>query len=216
MISYHDPDYLRTRAIKRGEAHLPPHMADLADWIGDRFSCERPLNLEFEWCDPAQSHRLQVVFERQGTDRLFIDAVGNFDSAKQAQVAAQLRSSKRFEPRDLEAFFVIFTAFERAARCEANAAMGQRIHAIQRAIDDPRIWLIRQEFDSATLFVQSDEQLSSLTDDHRDLCRDAYMTELLPHDEFGYFAARPIALSFDSKESFERDHAGSWFAYDRR
>lgn len=215
MISYDDSDYLRTAAIKRGDAAMSRGNVALAEWLADRFDCEAPINIELEWCSEANSHRLQIVFEHEGTDELFIDEIGNYDADKQAAVAARFLSMRPDDALVLLNLFVIFTAFEPVARWQANSAIRGRMSELQQSLSDQRVWRVHQQFRYATMFLHTEAQVAQLSEDDRSRCRDAYMAELLPHDEFGYFRARPIELSFDSKERFNREFDGNWFLYDR-
>ena len=41
----------------------------------------------------------------------------------------------------------------------------------------------------------------------------AYSKVVAPYDEFGYLAGNPIIPEIDSKENFDKNYNGSWFAY---
>ena len=216
MISYTDPDYIRTAAIKRGEATRTQTFIDLGNWIAAKFDCECPLNIEYERCELASQYRLQVIFEHEFVDEKFWDEAGNFDEVKQQQVADQFCKMLSAPPGVTKKdFFVIFTTFEPVARWQANAAISDRLSAIEHRLAPLGVWKVHQQFGYASILFHTDAQVEELTDEARETCQRLYMAELLPHDEFGYFRARPIELQFDSRERFKRDFEGNWFLYDR-
>lgn len=216
MLSFTDDDYLRAKAIRRGQQRPSAEMRALAQWIAERFGCEEPLHIELAWCASAQSLRLQVVFEHEGAERRFMSDDGNYDSEKQAAIARQFRAIEAAAGREHGDFFVIFSEFEPTARWEAHSAAERAIGAVGAAAPGARIWTIHPMFDAATIFLHTEAERERMSDDDRRRIAAAYMAALRPHDEFGYFRARPIALFYDSRERFDREFNGSWFAYDRQ
>ena len=69
MITCHDPEYVRTRKIKKGEARLAPPFDQLASWISDTWHVNVP-NVMYFHRDGRVAPRLQVVLEFENELRL--------------------------------------------------------------------------------------------------------------------------------------------------
>lgn len=214
-------DYQQTKLVKQGAVAMPPTFCELAEWIGRRFDVPVPLNIFYDRSEPLHGPRLQVIFEHKLiADDFRIDRVLNFDPVKQAEVKArylQLLGDGVMAANDAERLFVIFSAFEPAARWEANSRMTPgRINDVLKLLSSTVIWKIHPGFGCAIIFVHTDAQLKMTEGGNfRDRCRNAYTAILGQFDDFGYFQEHPIELTFDSRENFEAKYNGSWFAYDR-
>lgn len=214
-------DYQQTKLVKQGAVAMPPPFCELAEWIGRRFDVPVPLNIIYDRREPLHGPRLQVIFEHKLiADDFRIDRVLNFDPVKQAEVKArylQLLGDGVIAANDAERLFVIFSAFEPAARWEANSRMTPGcLNDVLKLLSSTMIWKIHPSFGCAIILVHTDAQLKMTEGGNfRDRCRNAYMAILGQFDDFGYFQEHPIELTFDSRENFEAKYNGSWFAYDR-
>jgi hypothetical protein len=217
MIDPSDPEYASTKRIRQGRASLPKNLVKFAEWIADRFNCPVPLNVVADRIflgDP----RLQIIFEFEADAKKFFTKSGNFDSAKQLIVLDQYKKlfpPRWFYQRKHDRMFAIFVNFESVARQEANQAMrDNQIASVQRSLASPLIWTIKPLFDCVTFMLHTDHQLKMTEgSDFRQQCVEAYSRELAQHDEFGYFAEKPIFVRFSSKETLERDYEGNWYYF---
>ncbi|WP_260580911.1 hypothetical protein [Sphingopyxis sp. PET50] len=221
MMNPSDESYRRTRLVKQGAAAMPPLFRALAEWIAAHYSSPVPLNIVFDSNEPLHGPRLDVIFERKrDADSFMTERTISYDPAKQAAIKArflELLDESGDTIAGAERLFVIFSAFEPAARREANSQMTpERIEEVEKSLSSTVIWKIRPGFGTAIIFFHTEAQLKMTEDsDFRERCRDAYMAVLGRFDEFGYFRANPIGFAFDSKENFDAKYQGSWFAYDR-
>lgn len=224
MISPSDEDYIETKRIKLGERELSPIFSELAKWIAEHYSGVTVLNVRYDKVEGRSKSlrpRLNVIFEWENDEKRFYSQDGmNYDPNQQAAIAAKFRSilrasrSSDFETTDL---LVVYSAFERVARTEANwSVTNEQLAGLNRTLDHLGIWTVRPSWDAVTFFFYSDAQLkASVGAPVRSECSGAYARELSRFDEFGYFRVRPIETRFDSKENFDKVYHGNWFNYDR-
>lgn len=239
MISYLDKDYLRCLSVLRGQVTPPAPMRDLAAWISQRFGVAEPVDIQFDPVTPAEKWRihprLQVIFFRAVDADRFRDSFGrrHLDPAGReildqlAALLAQLPASKRWLHRwndrklptaaELASAFVVFGNFERPARWEINDRISeQTIAAIERNLVGLGIWKVRPLCEHVVFFFHTVDQVrASVRDGVQDKCRQAWLDASRPFDEFGILADSQVKVQFDSREVFERDYGGSWFAYTR-
>ena len=225
MIDPSDPDYIDTKLVKLGSGRMSPAFQELANWIALSNPGVLVLNVyydKFHFRDKTFLPRLSVIFETECERNRFLLPDGiSFDPIHQAKISAQFekilesQSNTTFDTKEV---LVIFEAFEPVARTEANWRVSkEQLAGVIEEIKSPEIWTIRQGFESAVFFFYTDEQLRSSEESGlRRSCADAYASVLRPYDEFGYFQANPISVTFDSKENFETTYGGSWFYFDRR
>lgn len=216
-----DDAYRLTKQVRQRGVEMPPLFGQLAEWIAAQYASSVPLNIIFDSREPLHGPRLDVIFERKRDADLFMtDRTISYDPARQAAVKDRFLALLRERGETMagaERLFVIFSAFEPAARWEANGQMTPAcIEEVETALASPLIWKIRPGFGTAVIFLHTEDQLKAIDDgDFRQRCRDAYMAVLSRFDEFGYFRENPIGFSFDSKENLDARYDGSWFAYDR-
>ncbi len=223
MISPSDKDYAETKLIKLGERHLEPMFKELADWITEHYSGATVLNVRYDKFKTASRvlPRLNIIFEWQKDEQRLRSVDGmNYDPTQQAVIAAEFRKVLKrngnnvFDTTDL---LVIFSAFERVARTEANwRVTNEQLARLNSALDHLGIWTVRPNWEGAAFFFYTDTQLkASEGAPVRAECTGAYTRVLSEYDEFGYFRQRPVTAIFDSKENFEKKYGGRWFNYDR-
>jgi hypothetical protein len=219
MIVPSDPEYQSTKLIKQGKVSLPEKRAAFAAWIAERFNCPVPLNILADRTSLGDP-RLQIIFEFEADAKKFYTKGGNFDPAKRLAVLDRYKEMfppRWFNRRKHDRMFAVFCNFESVARQEANHAMSDnQIASVQRSLESTMVWAIKPLFDCVTFMLYTDDQLTMTEGSNfRQQCLEAYSYELARHDEFGYFAEKPIYTRFSSKETFERDYDGSWFYFFR-
>jgi hypothetical protein len=220
MILPSDLAYKLTKQLKiSGNPLLSPHR-ELAEWINVHYDVQ-VLNLILDTIEPGSQPRLNVILERAADEERFRQKPFlNFDKDAQLAVHQQFASlTKKVERQtiDVSRLLVIFSAFERVARIEANQRVtDQEIETLKASLADPELWIIRTSVDGVTFFLYTDAQLKA----HRDMgARDLYMREYSrltePYDEFGYLRTRGVPVSLDSKENFDTNYQSNWFYYYR-
>jgi hypothetical protein len=220
MISPSDPDYIRTKRIKRGSVELSPLYKALAQWIAHNFGVAEPINVEHECVKLSNRPRLQVVFEHEVDRGKFFDGDWNFDAEKQSFVADQfLKLLTDFDDAatDTDNMLVIFTAFEPVARSEANQAVSLRQRkAILEKVNSPMPWALETMFDTVVLFFHTTDQSKTAKGlEIFDKVSELYCATLSQYDEFGYFSRNPIQIRVDSKQNLDLKYDGNLFYYFR-
>jgi len=222
MTSYKDEWYKQTKQMLLEGRALDAPLAKLADWIGEQYDVAPPANIRIVVIDPLEvTARLNVVLRDSADTQVFRRANKvDHDSAKAKAIIAKLRelaAGTKLEKLAAHDLFAVFTSFEETARWEANAAIPpDQLERIEKSLSARGIWKVYPIFDRVTFFFHTDDQVrASLDNGDREACEEVYAKALKPYDRFGFFARSPVHASFDSKESFDRDYDGSWFAYTR-
>lgn len=233
MISPSDVDYQETKLIKLGQKNLETPIKEIVEWASSAFDVN-VLNAHYDLVPPKNRPRLNIIVERTSDLHKFRDTstlIFNRDAQRQVAEAYQtILNAHKLRQNDLlrkmrswfdsqetitENLFVIFTAFEPVAKCEANESIpNSEIEKLQIALQCKNLWTISRCFASATFFFHTDEQVSgSKTDGSRERMRDAYFELLIRYDEFNYFDKTTYAVAFDSKENFDKNYQSNWYYY---
>lgn len=217
MLSPSDARYVATKKIKLGAAKLKSPFKECVAGLREAFPGVSILNAWHDDVPPQRIPRLTVVVEYDHERRAFIDDQGNYDRTKQEKAAAIFREALKAAPDlhlDAKGLFAIFNDFESVARVEAHEKLKEvELEGLRRRLGRDRVWTICRMFDSVDVFFHVDSGLTELTDRFRQRVAEEYAALLAPHDEFGYFAKRPISIVFSSKETFDRDYQSSWRNY---
>ncbi len=219
MIMPSDKDYRETKRLKKSGRPLPSPYRELADWIASAYGVQ-VLNIRYETVIPDSRPRLNVILEWERDQKKFTDRRGNFDQGKENQIREQferLLVEQRVREIETERLFVIFSAFERVARIEANEKVTEAdLDRLKRALANPDLWHISRLFDSATFFFYTIAQAEGYeVKGLRTPYAEEYLRLVKPHDEFGYVARTGILVTFDSKENFDTNYQSNWFYYYR-
>ena len=221
-MSYTEPSYIETAKMLSDGTSLAPPMSDLASWIAGQYDVAAPINIRLVNIDPLRiKKRLRVIFRAERDAKLFNRANSvNYDSKRAARIIEKFRELAEgtpLAPRRNAQLFVTFSSFEKASRWRANSAIpDDQIERLEAELAGHNIWKVYPLFDAVVFFFHTDVQLSaSLVSGAREACQAVYARALKPYDHHGFFTNRPIEAHFDSKETFERDFGGSWFAYTR-
>jgi hypothetical protein len=219
MIISSDKEYIDTKRFKRGEVKLEKPYSDLASWIEEKYDVN-VLNVIYDIALPVRRPRLQVCVESQDDCDSFRSADDfNFDDTKQKQIIDQFAHLVRMPSHsiDIEKLFVVFSAFEPIAREEANGKIDEsEIESLKSSLGNKELWKIRRSFGGVTFFFYTVNQAN--TAKKSDLLKtysSAYFELIKKYDEFNYLTSDNFYVSFDSKENFDKNYKGSWFAYDR-
>lgn len=221
MIAPSDEDYKFAKGVVLGRARLPPHMAAMRDWLQEAYPGVRVVSLWSDIVEIFKRPRLTVAVEREEDLLRFRDGL-NFDADTQRRVAAKfseiVRDMSLSNKVDTENLLVIFSAFEPVARTEVNWKITKAdLAKLQKELRQPQLWTIYHEWTSAVFFFHTDEQLrASEGGDLRAMCAAAYNRLASQYDELGILKKKPIDVSFDSRENFERTYKSDWFSYSRR
>jgi hypothetical protein len=231
MILPSDNVYQQTRLILGGKAALSPAFKPLAEWINETYGV-KPVNIVYDTIENSDRTRLEVCFEFETDKMKFLDN-NHFapDKEKQQAIAEQfsktIKAHKALVPvgpsqgsdgesgYQSEGLWVIFSAFDRIAKMEANESIPQaQIEALQKELGNDDIWCISRLFSAATFFVYTDKQLETYTNSNaRELWAKKYFRLLKQYDEFNYFNENDFFIYLDSKENFDTNYESNWYYY---
>ncbi len=235
MTSFSDPDYIDTKLIKQGHKQLTPLFQELADWINQEFN-SHVINVYYDTHIVARkvTPRLRIIFEHNIDAAKFKDKSGCNDASKQQVIATRFRqiltehSTKRNLLERLfrksyhsiyhtENITIVFPAFEETAIEEVNSKIPKtEIENLEQELSSKNVWKIYQQFGTATYFFYTKEQVDVYTNDGSTGKLEVLFLNLLKkYDEFNYISKDNFIVRFDSKERFDTEYDGNWFAYSR-
>ena len=220
MIVPSDKDYKRTKAVKKSKRSLASPFKELADWISSRYDAN-VLNIEYSVITPGNRPRLYVILEKSSEESKFRDDSNmNFNCEIEKEILEEFISiiqKKGSSDFKKDGLFVVFSAFERVARIEANDSIpDSKIKKLKKQLNNKELWEISRCFDSVTFFFYTDQQLAnSEKDGLRKVYARKYFDLISYYDEFGYISPDNISVCFDSKQNFDEKYDGSWFYYYR-
>jgi len=219
MIVSSDKEYIDTKRFKRGEVRLEQPYLDLAGWVEKKYGV-KVLNVIYDIVLPVQRPRLQICVESQGDCNIFRSKDDfNFDDRKQKQIQDQFVHlvKKASHSIEIDKLFVVFSAFEPIAKEEANGKIDEgEIDSLKSELENEELWKIRRSFGGVTFFFYTENHVNMAKQcDLLSKYSSAYLKLIKRYDEFNYLTADNFHVSFDSKENFDKNYKGSWFAYDR-
>lgn len=219
MIIPSDDDYLRTKALKKGNKNLRSPFIEIADWISNNY-CVNVLNVEYDIVTPNNSPRLHVIVEEQKEKSIFHENHTKFDTKKQKRILGEFTSiiqNQGISDFNTNGLFFVFSSFEEVARIEANNNIpDSKIKKLKKLMKTKNIWEISRCFDSVTFFFYTDQQLANSENKYlRIECKEMYLDLIKPYDEFGYITQKNFPVYFDSKQNLDEKYGGNWFYYYR-
>jgi hypothetical protein len=217
MITPSDVIYQQTKRLKRSGAPLDSPFKEIAEWIAAEYRV-RVLNVVFD-AATYDRPRLIVIADTQGDALKFQNSsLGDYDKIVQKRVQKRFETilAEQDDHRfNIDGLFVVFAAFERVARIEANESVTKNdMDQLKAKLNNNDLWGISRLFDTVTFFFYTDAQVK-----HYEAAglRDAYAGEyarlVQPHDEFGYLRRRGVLAYFDSKENFDTNYESNWYYY---
>ncbi|HEY7673995.1 MAG TPA: hypothetical protein VH867_02110 [Burkholderiales bacterium] len=217
MITPSDVIYQQTKRLKRSGAPLDSPFKEIAEWIAAEYRV-RVLNVVFD-AATYDRPRLIVIADTQGDALKFQNSsLGDYDKIVQKRVQERFETilAEQDDHRfNIDGLFVVFAAFERVARIEANESVTKNdMDQLKAKLNNNDLWGISRLFDTVTFFFYTDAQVK-----HYEAAglRDAYAGEyarlVQPHDEFGYLRRRGVLAYFDSKENFDTNYESNWYYY---
>lgn len=218
VITSSDSEYKATKLVKQGKAVLAPRFEELARWIAATWGVTI-LNVIHEGRNALRPPRLQVILEYQREAEIFRDGF-NFDREKQSAIKTRFLAiigREGASAYDVDGLFVVFSAFDRLAKEEADSRiLDTELDALRLQIGDPGLWLISRCFGRVTFFFYTDAQAKhSENAGKKQEYAKRYFELLRPHNEFGYLDEQTYTVSFDSKQNLDENYEGSWFNYYR-
>lgn len=218
MIDPSDPDYLETKKIVLGTESIKAVYVPLITWIEETFS-RTPINIYVDHIRPDNRQRLSLIFRTAPEADAFSEKDGpNFDSEKQIQIATKFIESafwfQRFRARDKTNPLVIFTSFDRVARCDVLGSVSEDI--LNAAVSPilPNLWCVKKTLSYPIIFLNTKKDVEGLTEDAKRTVNAAVAKLVERHDFCGCFS-EGISVDFDSKENFEDKYHGNWFYHSR-
>lgn len=219
MIVATDKEYIETKRYKCGEMQLQSPYSDIAHWIESKYTV-KVLNVIYDRVIHNQRPRLQVCVETQEDCDSFRDSSGlNFNEQMQSEILSQFLRFVKSENISINTnkLFVVFSAFAPIAMEEANNKINEeKIDKLVTELDNDELWKVRRSFGRAVFFFFTEKQSKNANNSEL-LSRysNEYFKLIKKYDEFDYLRKEQFLVSFDSKENFEKNYNGSWFAYDR-
>lgn len=229
MFTHTDKAYQQARSIKLGEYVLPDFYQRIVDWAKQKFQ----INLLDFTCETKQTsvgYKQQVV--RLNLERT--EECQRMDTPENQNFLAEIFKGIFLSPEwaafkhdDLKKDFwsvslapfpeviVGFYALEDLELKLAKKAVGERKEILAEKFPD-LIWTIASmsDFNYPIIFFHTDASLKEcLMNGVVETIKSDFLTELKKQDDFNYFGSHSVNLSFDSKESFERDYEGNWHDY---
>lgn len=219
MLAPTDQAYIATKKIRLYRASIPSPFRECVARLREAFPGVSILNAVYDLVPPHDIPRLTVVVELEREQRDFIGPDFLYDSNKQT------RASKAFEAAlsetgatgyETNGLFVIFSDFGRVARYEAAEKVGKADRdSLVKRLQVPSLWTIETILDRVDFMFFTDAQADDAPEELKSRLRLEYSALLARHDEFVYFAERPLHYYFSSKETFDRDYQSSLFYYYR-
>lgn len=231
MILPSDNVYQQTRLIMQGKAALNPDIQPLAEWINETYGV-KPINIFYDTIENSDRPRLEICFEFESDKVKFMDN-NHFVADKEKQQTIAVQFSKIVEAKkalvtvgtgrgahaetsyQTEGLWVIFSAFDRIAKMEANESIPQAsIDALQKELANDDLWCISRIFSAATFFVFTDTQLEKYSNDGtKEIWAKKYFKLLKQYDVFNYFKEDDFFIYLDSKENFDTNYESNWYYY---
>ncbi|MCC6410399.1 MAG: hypothetical protein IT270_01995 [Saprospiraceae bacterium] len=230
MILPSDNVYQQTRLIKQGKAAFPPDFQPLAEWIKETYGV-KPINIVYNTIENSERPRLEVCFEFEAEKAKFLDnnqfapdtekqqaiaeQFGKIVEAKKAMVMVGAGHGAGFSDYNPEGVWVIYSAFDRVAKMEANENIPQAdIDALQKELANNDLWCISRMFSAATFFVYTDEQLEVYNHSGiKEAWAKKYFQLLKQYDPFDYVKEDNFFIYLDSKENFDTNYDSNWYYY---
>lgn len=218
MIDPSDPDYLETKKIVLGTKNVKQVYVPLIGWIEDTFALT-PVNIYVDRLRPENRQRLNLVFRTAPEADAFRDSDGpNFDRDKQAQIANKfielMPPFQKLRARGEANPFVIFTSFDRVARCDVLGSVSEEVVSAAVSPNLPNLWCVKKMLSGPIIFLNTKADVEGLTEDAKRSVNAAVAKIIEKHDFCDCFSDG-ISVHFDSKESFEDKYQGNWFYYSR-
>ena len=107
---------------------------------------------------------------------------------------------------------VIFTSFDRVARCDVLGSVSEDVISAAVSPNLPNLWCVKTMLSYPVIFLNTKGDVEGLTEDAKRSVNAAVAKLIERHDFCGCFSDG-ISVHFDSKESFEDKYHGNWFYY---
>lgn len=209
-----DDDYKETKLIKRGERAVSAHFDQLVRFIHAQFETT-VLNIVYDTIEHQELRpRLNVIVEREASLAKFKNKTFGYNAKAQRAVADHCRRVSSL-PFDVENVFVIFTAFDRVAKIEANEGIPEsEIERLQSTLHNDELWTISRFASGATFFLYTDAQVKKNgANGYIQQVSTKYYEVLRAYDEFNYFDPDHFLAALDSKENFDTNYKSNWRFY---
>ncbi|GEM_PF-332221 len=227
--------YNETKLIKQAKKTLLPPLRDIVEWASSAFGA-KVLNAHCEVVkrkSPGPDFpKLDIIYEYESDTPKFTGGTsGDFNKNRYERTADEFRSilkSQRVrvgnlfsvksflgfaKPVDLENLAVIFSAFEKSAKCEANGRIPNKaLDELKAGLDCTELWTISRFLGTVTFFFYTEAQAKEAKANGRlEKMRDSYFDLLTQYDEFKYFQRETFFVSSDSKEHLDKNYQGNFF-----
>jgi hypothetical protein len=218
MLLPSDKSYQQTKRVKQRKAHMSPDFAPLAQWIDNKYGA-KAINILHDTINDGEIPRLQICFEFEREEAIFLNGNKSMDSSKQQAIAQEFTrmadmAKLPYRTRDL---WVTYSAFEPIAKAEAMSKVpNEKIKQLQGSLQDENLWLIMATSlgPRPGFFLYTDEQVKAYKESESvDKWTDLFYALLKDYDQFGYIQREGFEIYLDSKENFDTNYQGNWYYY---
>lgn len=224
MVWKTEESYLETKRIKQGTAKMNPDFIRLSKFI-KQHSGSAPLNIIHDLLN-KETPRLEIIME-YWEDETKLNSpeqaplkgliLKKFDELVPGQTAGSFfpflkRPKKTYLS---EGMFVFFSSFERVALQDTSESVPKNLlENFIASLAQPEIWkTVKMAWGFVVMFYTDEQAKKFERQGLKSEISKKYATLITPFDEFGYLRKKANAVSFDSKENFDRNYEGNWQYY---
>ncbi len=218
MLLPSDKAYQQTKRVKQRKAHMSPDFAPLTQWIYNEYGA-KAINILHDTINDGEIPRLQICFEFEEEEAIFLNRNKSMDSRKQQAIAQEFTKMADMAklPYRTKDLWVIYGAFEPIAKAEAMSKVPEeKIKQLQGSLQDANLWLIMATSlgPRPGFFLYTDEQVKAYKGSETvERWTDLFYVLLKNYDEFGYIRREDFAIYLDSKENFDTNYQSNWYYY---
>lgn len=220
MVLAEDNVYRETLDIIRGVRALPPVFQAMKDWMKSRFGVV-PYNFvfrEIQYDNP--DHRWELVVLLGSTADYRCMFKGDFyDHEKLKEVAARFRElaehNRFYDYEQTADVHISYIDFSTEIKTDVNdRAYRAIVESLFEKYRMSALWKICPAFASVIVFYERDEDVrKNESQGISEKIKSEYIAELKRQDAFGAFSDGSFAMTFDSKESLDKNYNGNLYFY---
>lgn len=232
FITPRDAGFQHVCRVKRGELSLPARWDPFVAAFRDRYGFA-PLWIEVDRLPtPAAGPRLTIVVERTAQYLRFCPDPYSQDRTEMRALRRLLRSTMPDlsvdegllgglfggwrERVDVDSLLLVIHDFERLATEAAHHGVTRpEVLEFESALElGGELWRTARYWGPPIVFVHTRAQAAALEGSSaRERWGDLWYAAAKRHDEFGYLTRDEVAVSVDSKQTFDEVYRSNWYYY---
>jgi len=215
MIISDDKEYIESKLIKQGKSKIRKEFTQFINWIYEEYEI-KPLNVTYEIIELTNRPRIMIILEFEQEKNKFLRDRFFPDKEKEKNIHSWLVNN--LAPNfNLDNLFIVFSDFESIAKQEATSKIPtQMIEELEEELNLKDLWKIFKFWYIPTFFFYKDNQIEEYSKNGIEkYLANCYFDLLKEFDEFDYIKREDFKIKLDSKENFDKNYNGSWFAYTR-